>query len=68
MKIEKNGKKEKFSEIWNGDCFMNNNGYFMKMSVSDDESGNAISLEDADIWHFNGDEMVIPVNAKVVIE
>jgi hypothetical protein len=69
MKIEINRKKMKFADLYNGACFITNNyeqSCFLKLN--DDEINNAVSLRDAELWAFEGDEVVNPVNAKVVIE
>lgn len=68
MVIDVMEKKTAFADIKLCECFMNalRNDVFMKRSNC--ETDNAISLKDGDLWDFDSDEEVIPVNARVVIE
>lgn len=68
MKIEINRKKMKFSDLHNGACFIMNDERSCFLKLNDDEINNAVSLQDAELWGFEGGEVVKPVNAKVVIE
>jgi hypothetical protein len=68
MKIEINRKKMKFADLYNGACFIINDEQSCFLKLNDDEINNAVSLQDAELWAFEGDEVVNPVNAKVVIE
>lgn len=68
MKIEINRKKMKFADLYNGTCFIINDEQSCFLKLNDDEINNVVSSQDAELWTFEGDEVVNPVNAKVVIE
>jgi hypothetical protein len=58
----------KFADLYNGACFIINDEQSCFLKINYDEINNAVSLKDAELWAFKGDEVVNPVNAKVVIE
>lgn len=69
MKIEDNRPLGTtiFSKLNEGDCFVYQNEYYLKIDVSGTMDDNAFNLRDNSKYRIDGDEMVTFVNAKLVI-
>ena len=61
-----------FQNISDGECFVFNEEAYIKTETTFDaddwENWNAVCFNDGILTHFDFDEMVIPINAKLVIE
>lgn len=58
-----------FSRLEPGDVFMASGLFFMVLNYEYNETErNAVELDEGGLDHFQDDEKVIPVKAKVVIE